>query len=195
MLNRETYWQCALVIPKGGFEALRQAGMNRLRQTIASAAPHVADRLTELKTWEDVRLLTVQVDRLKRWWKPGLLCIGDSAHAMSPIGGVGINLAIQDAVAAANLLWSPLKTGTLTTADLARVEARRRWPTALTQRIQLLIQDRILRRLLQSQRPITALPLPLRCLRRWPLLRRLPAYAIGIGARPEHIRSPEANLK
>jgi len=190
MLNRDTYWQCGLVIPKGGFQEFRHGPIELLHQAILKVAPHVADRISELKSWDEVRLLTVQVDRLKRWWKPGLLCIGDSAHAMSPIGGVGINLAIQDAVAAANLLWSPLKMDRLKNTDLARVEQRRRWPVTVTQGAQLFAQNRIISRLLKRNQPITKLPLLLKLLQNWPFLRRLPAYAIGIGARPEHIHSP-----
>ena len=190
MLDRGDYWQCALLIPKGSWDAVRQRGLEAFRDTVATVAPFLRDRVGELRSWEDVKLLTVVVDRLRRWYRPGLLCIGDAAHAMSPIGGVGINLAIQDAVAAANLLASPLRSGTVTVADLRRVQGRRAWPTRLTQRLQVLVQDRVIRRVLGSRRPVT-LPWPLRLLRRFQVLRRLPARLIGIGVRPEHVRTPD----
>src|SRR5581483_6987690 len=147
-------------------------------------------RVGELRDWNDIKLLTVVVDRLRRWYRPGLLCIGDSAHAMSPVGGVGINLAIQDAVAAANLLAGPLRQGRVTTEDLRQVQRRREWPTRITQRAQVLIQDRIIRRVLGSRGPLP-LPWPLRLLRRFPVLRRIPARLVGLGFRPEHVKSPD----
>ena len=142
--------------------------------------------------WDAIKLLTVKVDRLRRWYRPGLLCIGDAAHAMSPVGGVGINLAIQDAVAAANLLSVPLRAGPVTTGDLRRVQRRRWFPTHVTQRLQVLVQNRVVTRVLeQSERRLTP-PMMLRLMARFPLLRRLPARVIGLGVRPEHIQSPDA---
>jgi 2-polyprenyl-6-methoxyphenol hydroxylase-like FAD-dependent oxidoreductase len=190
MIDRGDYWQCGFVIPKGAFEDIRQRGLEAFRAALAGLAPFVADRVGALRDWDDVKLLTVVVDRLLRWYRPGLLCIGDAAHAMSPVGGVGINLAIQDAVAAANALAGPLGRGRFTGADLRAVQRRREWPTRLTQRIQVFIQDRVISRVLASRRQMS-LPLPLRLLRRFPVLRRIPAYLIGIGIRPEHARSPD----
>jgi 2-polyprenyl-6-methoxyphenol hydroxylase-like FAD-dependent oxidoreductase len=187
MLDRGDYWQCAYVIAKGGIEATRQAGLETFRANIVQIAPFLSDRVQELTDWNDVKLLTVAVDRLRKWSRPGLLCIGDSAHAMSPIGGVGINLAIQDAVAAANLLTAPLRSGRVTSGDLTRVQRRREFPTCVTQDIQVTIQNRILNRVLASSKPLS-LPWPLRLLRAFPILRRIPARLIGIGVRPEHVK-------
>jgi 2-polyprenyl-6-methoxyphenol hydroxylase-like FAD-dependent oxidoreductase len=189
MINRGDYWQCGFVIPKGASEQIRARGLEAFRATITEIAPFVGDRVGELRDWEDVKLLTVVVDRLRRWYRPGLLCIGDAAHAMSPVGGVGINLAIQDAVAAANLLAVPLGKGRVTTHHLRRVQRRREFPTRLTQRLQVVVQDRVISRVLASRQQLS-LPLPLRLLRIFPVLRRLPAHLIGIGIRPEHVRSP-----
>jgi 2-polyprenyl-6-methoxyphenol hydroxylase-like FAD-dependent oxidoreductase len=190
MLDRADYWQCAFVIRKGGYDELRQRGIESFRAEIARLAPFVRDRVEELQNWEDIKLLTVAVDRLHRWYRPGLLCIGDAAHAMSPIGGVGINLAVQDAVAAANILVSPLRSGAVIgTEPLARVQRRRELPTRLTQRMQLLIQDRVITRVLGSAAPLSV-PLLVRLLQRWPILRRIPARLIGMGFRPEHVRTP-----
>ena len=192
-LDHGDYWQCAYVIPKGGFAALQARGLQALRDDIAAIAPFTRDRLGELRDWDDVKLLTVTVDRLERWYRPGLLCIGDAAHAMSPLGGVGINLAIQDAVATANLLAAPLRTGTLAVHDLRAVERRRMLAIKLTQGVQVFAQNRILSRLLSAQQRATPgpLPLPFRLLQRFPHLRRFPALAIGVGFRPEHVRTPE----
>jgi 2-polyprenyl-6-methoxyphenol hydroxylase-like FAD-dependent oxidoreductase len=161
--------------------------LEAFRAEVAAVAPLLADRVRELKTWDDIKLLTVKVDRLARWWRPGLLCIGDAAHAMSPVGGVGINLAIQDAVAAANLLAGPLRRGTVTGADLARVERRRWLPTVVTQRLQVLIQNRVIGRVLARPEPF-AVPRLVRLMQRFPVLQRLPARLIGVGIRPEHLR-------
>ncbi|MCJ0764115.1 FAD-dependent oxidoreductase [Variovorax terrae] len=200
MLNRRSYWQCAYVIPKGGMEALRARGLAAFRDELAAIAPLLSARLgAALAHWDDVKLLSVSVDRLERWWRPGLLCIGDAAHAMSPIGGIGINLAIQDAVAAANLLAAPLADAACTadalTPLLARVQQRRLWPTRLTQAVQVAIQDRVLAPVLAAGqaagRPPLAVPWPLRLLNRFPRLRTLPAWAVGVGVRPEHVRSPQ----
>ena len=193
MLNRGDYWQCAFVIPKGAFADLRERGLETFREDIASVVPFLRDRVDELHTWDDVKLLTVIVDRLQRWYAPGLLCIGDAAHAMSPIGGVGINLAVQDAVAAANLLYQPLRDGAVSAKDLAAVERRRLLPTRLTQAAQVAIQRNVLAPVVGGRRgERIALPLPLRLLRRYANLRRIPARLVGIGVRPEHVRTPNA---
>lgn len=189
MINRADYWQCAYVIPKGGFDAIRAAGLAGFQSDIAQIAPFVSDRVAELKTWDDVKLLSVAVDRLRQWYRPGLLCIGDAAHAMSPIGGVGINLAIQDAVAAANLLAAPLRSRTVSIRDLRKVQERRMFPTRATQRLQVFVQDRVVTPALKSKTKIANLPLPLKLLRRWPLLRRIPARIVGVGFRPEHVKT------
>jgi 2-polyprenyl-6-methoxyphenol hydroxylase-like FAD-dependent oxidoreductase len=190
MLNRGDYWQCAFVIPKGGFEALRAQGIETFRKEIVALNPALSGRVGEIASWDDVKLLTVCVDRLKRWYRQGLLCIGDAAHAMSPIGGVGINLAVQDAIAAANILWEPLRAGCVTEDVLAKVQARRRLPVEITQAFQLFVQKRIIRNVLG----MTAQPRPpfiFTLLNRFPILRRIPARLIGMGFRPEHVRSPE----
>jgi 2-polyprenyl-6-methoxyphenol hydroxylase-like FAD-dependent oxidoreductase len=189
MLNREDYWQCAFVIAKGGFEAIRRGGLPAFRQEIGRLAPYLRDRDAELRDWDDVKLLSVTVDRLRQWHRAGLLCIGDAAHAMSPIGGVGINLAIQDAVAAANILAEPLRRGPVSEGDLRRVQRRREFPTRATQRLQVFVQDRVISRVLARRGQIRA-PLLLRLVSRWRFLRRLPARIIGIGFRPEHVKIP-----
>jgi 2-polyprenyl-6-methoxyphenol hydroxylase-like FAD-dependent oxidoreductase len=189
MINRNEYWQCGFVIAKGGYDQIRARGLDHFRDEVAAIAPVLRDRVDELKSWDDIKLLTVVVDRLKAWSRPGLLCIGDAAHAMSPIGGVGINLAIQDAVAAANLLAAPLRDGDVSADDLDKVRRRRLMPTRLTQRLQVLIQDRILGRVLGAPGPLSV-PWQLRLLKRFPFLRRIPARIIGVGFRPEHVRTP-----
>jgi 2-polyprenyl-6-methoxyphenol hydroxylase-like FAD-dependent oxidoreductase len=189
MLNRGDYWQCGFVIAKGSRDEVRTQGLGMFRESVARLAPFAADRVHELEDWEAIKLLTVQVDRLHRWYKPGLLCIGDAAHAMSPVGGVGINLAIQDAMATANLLARPLRDGRVTEQHLAKVQARRAWPTEMTQRVQLIVQNRVIRRVLDSKVPL-APPSPLRLLARFPMLRRIPARMIGLGVRPEHVETP-----
>jgi 2-polyprenyl-6-methoxyphenol hydroxylase-like FAD-dependent oxidoreductase len=187
MLNRGDYWQCGFVIPKGALETIRARGLEAFRATLAEIAPYIADRVGELRSWDEIKLLTVVVDRLRRWYRPGLLCLGDAAHAMSPVGGVGINLAIQDAVAAANRLAGPLREGRVTPRDLQAVQRRREFPTRVTQGIQVLIQNGVIRRVLAGRKPL-GLPLPLRLFRWFPLLRRIPARLIGMGIRPEHVR-------
>ena len=189
MLNRGDYWQCGFVIAKGSLAEVRAQGLALFRERIAKLAPFAADRVHELQEWEPIKLLTVQVDRLRQWYKPGLLCIGDAAHAMSPVGGVGINLAIQDAVATANLLWQPLRDGGVTEADLAKVQGRRAWPTEATQRIQLIVQNRVISRVLGRKSPLTP-PFAIRLLTRFPYLPRIPARMIGLGVRPEHVQTP-----
>jgi 2-polyprenyl-6-methoxyphenol hydroxylase-like FAD-dependent oxidoreductase len=185
MINRGGYWQCAYVIPKGGYEAVRAAGIERFRHALVQAAPLLAGRTGGLASWEDVKVLTVTVDRLRQWYRPGLLCIGDAAHAMSPIGGVGINLAIQDAVAAARILAPALRRGVPDPARLRRVERRRAWPTWATQTLQVLAQQRIIGPVLAGGG--SNLPWPLKLLQRYPLLRRIPARLLGMGIRPEHV--------
>jgi 2-polyprenyl-6-methoxyphenol hydroxylase-like FAD-dependent oxidoreductase len=190
MLNRGDYWQCAYVIPKGSIDEVHRRGLERFRTDIATAVPFVAGRLDELADWEQVKLLTVAVDRLKRWYRSGLLCIGDAAHAMSPIGGVGINLAVQDAVAAANILCEPLNTGAVRDDVLQKVQHRREFPTRVTQRIQLILQNNVIGRALVSHGELKP-PLLFRLLRDFPLLRRFPARVLGLGVRPEHVGTPE----
>ncbi|WP_205964667.1 FAD-dependent oxidoreductase [Ramlibacter agri] len=188
-LNRDEYWQCAFVIPKGSLEQMQQEGIAAFRVRVARIADFLADDVDALRSWDDVKLLSVQISHLRRWWREGLLCIGDSAHAMSPVGGVGINLAIQDAVAAANLLAQPLREGRLRTQDLEAVQRRREWPARVTQRAQVAIQNEVLSPVLTSSTAPGDLPLPLKLLQRLPLLRRLPARLVGIGVRPERVRS------
>ena len=190
MIDRGDYWQCAFVIPKGAAEKVKAQGLDALRASIVELAPQLHDRVHELKTWDDVKLLTVRVDRLRQWHRPGLLCIGDAAHAMSPVGGVGINLAVQDAVAAANRLASPLHAGAVADDALADVQRRRWFPTWATQRLQVFIQNNILSRVLAS-RDVPSPPWPVRLVSRYPLLQRIPARLVGVGLRPEHVRTPE----
>jgi 2-polyprenyl-6-methoxyphenol hydroxylase-like FAD-dependent oxidoreductase len=192
MLDRGDYWQCAYVISKGGIEKMQAEGLDAFRKRVIDMSPFLVDRIGELKSWDDVRLLSVSVDRLQRWWRPGLICIGDAAHAMSPIGGVGINMAVQDAVAAANRLAAPLKSGTLTIEDLQAIQERRTLPVRFTQWFQLTIQKRIISRVLameSQQRPKP--PLIFKLFNVFPVLRRIPARLLGIGIRPEHVHTPE----
>ena len=191
MLNRTDYWQCAYVIPKGGIDQVKAKGLPAFRESVAFMSPFLRDRLDEIKSWDDVKLLTVAVDRLPRWHKPGLLCIGDAAHAMSPIGGVGVNLAIQDAVAAANILYGPLKAGKVSEADLAAVQKRRTMPMRLIQWIQVKIQNNLLSRVLASRERPTP-PFAVKLLDWFPVLRRFPARLVGLGVRPEHVHTLEA---
>jgi 2-polyprenyl-6-methoxyphenol hydroxylase-like FAD-dependent oxidoreductase len=193
MLDRGDYWQCAFVIRKDGFAALRAKGLDAFREDIVQIAPFLRDRVSELRDWDDVKLLTVAVDRLEKWWRPGLLCIGDCAHAMSPVGGVGINLAIQDAVAAANILAEPLRAGAVREDHLQAVERRRTLPTRLTQGLQVIVQERVIDRVLDTDKPINA-PWPLRLFNALPFLARIPARIVGMGFRPEHVRTPPGAL-
>ncbi|MGB6949657.1 MAG: FAD-dependent oxidoreductase [Methyloceanibacter sp.] len=190
MLDRGDYWQCAFVIPKGGYEELRRRGLEAFRDEIAKLNPALANRMQEIASWDDVKLLTVRVDRLKRWYAPGVLCIGDAAHAMSPVGGVGINLAVQDAVAAANILARPLRQGAVSVALLRQVQERRQLPARLTQALQVFIQKRVISAVL-SLRTRPRAPLVAKLLNRLPWLRRIPARVVGMGFRPEHVESPE----
>ena len=190
MLNRGDYWQCAYVIPKGGIEAVQREGLPAFRERVLALSPFLSDRVGELKSFDDIKLLTVAIDRLRQWHRPGLLCIGDAAHAMSPVGGVGVNLAVQDAVAAANILAEPLRTGTVSTKHLAAVHARRSFPMKVIQRMQVIVQNNLLSPALKSnERPKP--PFVMRLIKWIPALRRIPARVLGLGVRPEHIRTPE----
>ncbi len=190
MLNRGDYWQCAYVIPKGGIDAVKREGLDALRGRIVSLEPFLRDRVAELKSFEDVKLLTVKIDRLRRWYRPGLLCIGDAAHAMSPVGGVGVNLAVQDAVAAANILVAPLRSGAVTVQALAAVQRRRALPMRLIQRMQVMVQNDLLSPALSGGETLRP-PFFMRLLQWFPPLRRIPAWLVGQGVRPEHIATAE----
>ena len=191
MLDRGDYWQCALVIPKGGYDDLRREGLAAFRTTVTTVVPFLENRVAELHAWSDVSLLTVTLDRLREWQRPGLLCSGDAAHAMSPIGGVGINLAIQDAVATANILAAPLAAGAPSLDDLKAVQRRRQFPTRVTQRAQVLIQDRVISRALRGGAPPGG-RINGRLVHYLPFLRRLPARMLGLGVRPEHVETRDA---
>ena len=186
MINRGTYWQCAYVIPKGGIDEVKAQGLQAFKVRLAKSLPIPADRADEIASWDDVKLLTVAVDRLEQWYKPGLLCIGDAAHAMSPVGGVGVNLAVQDAVAAANILAAPIREGRVEDHHLAAVQKRRLCPTRIVQSIQVAVQNNVIAPTLRASAPRKP-PLPARLLVRFPLLRRLPARLVGLGIRPEHV--------
>ena len=188
MIDRGDYWQCAFVIAKGAFDEMRKHNISELHDELARALPELRDRVGEIRSWDDAKLLTVAVDRLKQWYLPGLLCIGDAAHAMSPIGGIGINLAIQDAVAAANILADTLRKRRAGVGNLQRVQQRRERPTRTTQNVQLFIQKQIIARVLQATRKLSV-PFPLRLLRWFPYLRRFPARFVGLGVQPEHVRT------
>jgi 2-polyprenyl-6-methoxyphenol hydroxylase-like FAD-dependent oxidoreductase len=188
MLDRGEYWQCAYVISKGGFERVKGEGIEAFRSRVCALSPFLADRMTELTSFDDVKLLTVMVDLLRQWWRPGLLLIGDAAHAMSPVGGVGINIAVQDAVAAANRLASPLRAGRTRPEDLQAVQHRRIWPARMTQRVQLMMQNRLIGPALQGvSKPKP--PLVFELLNAVPALQRIPARLLALGFRPEHVRT------
>ena len=190
LLDRGDYWQCGFVIPKGGFDEIKARGLPQFQSDIVSFAGFLRDRVAELDDWSKIKLLTVQINRLRDWCREGLLCIGDSAHAMSPAGGVGINLAIQDAVATTNLLAKKLRSGPVSVDDLRKVQARREWPTRLIQGLQVFIHRRVVTGRTSGDK--RSLPLALRLLKWFPILRQLPARFIGLGPRPEHFRSPNA---
>ncbi len=187
-IDRGDYWQCAYVIKKGSFTEIQRKGLPALHDDLRRLAPFLGGRVNELADWDDIKLLTVAADRLNQWYKPGVLCIGDAAHAMSPIGGVGVNLAIQDAVAAANILATPLRRGTVALDDLRKVQKRRDWPTRMTQRVQAFVQNRVIGRVLVSRERPPA-PLLLKLVNAWPPLQRIPGRMAGIGFRAEHIES------
>ena len=190
MLNRGDYWQCAYVIPKGGIDGIKAEGLDAFRKRVLFMSPFLTDRVEELKTFDDIKLLSVAVDRLRQWWRPGLICIGDAAHAMSPIGGVGVNLAVQDAVAAANRLAAPLKAGTAGDDDLRAIQARRTFPVRFTQALQLIMQKRIISPALAStQRPKP--PFLFKLVGALPLLQRIPGRLLAVGVRPEHVHTPD----
>ena len=191
MLDRGDYWQCAFVIPKGGIERVKADGIETFRKRVVMMSPFLADRVDELKSFDDIKLLSVTVDRLRQWWRPGLICIGDAAHAMSPIGGVGINLAIQDAVAAANRLAAPLEAGTVSDDDLGAVQARRMLPVRFTQWLQLTIQNQVVSRVLVGTRRPKP-PAVFKLFDIFPVLRRIPARLLALGIRPEHVHTPDA---
>jgi len=190
LLDRSTYWQCGYVIDKDGYDKLKEEGLSKFREDLAETSPFLKDRLLELKDWTDIQLLSVKIDHLHTWYREGLICIGDAAHAMSPVGGVGINLAIQDAVAAANFLWQPLRDeADVPLTVLARLQIRRTFPTRVIQALQIRIQQGIKSRRKDVEK--ASVPLFMRWAERYPLLRRIPARLVGMGVRPEHVHSPE----
>jgi 2-polyprenyl-6-methoxyphenol hydroxylase-like FAD-dependent oxidoreductase len=192
LIDRGDYWQCAYVFAKGTAAALRDKGIESFRAGVAAAAPFLAGAVDALKGWDEVKLLTVELDRLTCWHRPGLLIIGDAAHAMSPIGGVGINLAVQDAVASANALAGPMAKGQDVDGLLDKVQRRRMLPTRIIQGLQRTAQTRLIDRVVLRNMPIARPPRIVRLMQRFPMLQAIPAYLIGIGFRAEHVRSPEA---
>jgi 2-polyprenyl-6-methoxyphenol hydroxylase-like FAD-dependent oxidoreductase len=193
LTDRGDYWQCGVPAPKAAVAEMQAKGIEDFRATVVELAPFLKNRVAELRDWNDLKLLTVKVDRMRQWHRPGFVCIGDAAHAMSPVGGVGINLAIQDAVAAANILAKPLREGAVSPRDLAKIQRRRAFPTRLTQRVQALIQKRIAGHGLGNPGP-TRLPWLLRLLERTTLPCRLRNRVIPVGIRPEHVRTPDVWL-
>jgi 2-polyprenyl-6-methoxyphenol hydroxylase-like FAD-dependent oxidoreductase len=194
MVNRGDYWQCGYVVRKGSFDDVKAAGLEAFRATVAAISPLPPERMDEVRSWDDVHLLSVRIDRLKRWWRPGLLCIGDAAHAMSPFGGFGVNLAIQDAVAAANVLAAPLRDGTLTDKHLAAVQARRSFPTKATQKLQLMMQRDGSKGKGEASDRRKGPRAFMRHIARWPVLAHLTGRLVGLGFRSEHVRSPAAGI-
>jgi 2-polyprenyl-6-methoxyphenol hydroxylase-like FAD-dependent oxidoreductase len=194
-IDRGDYWQCAYVVPKGAADDIRAKGIAVFRTDVAQAAPELARVVATLEDWEQVKLLSVSLDRLDTWWRPGLLAIGDAAHAMSPVGGVGINLAVQDAVAAANILAGPLASGANVDPLLRKVQERRLFPTRVIQAGQKAVHNRVLTPLVLRRAVLDKVPLALRLFERFPILRRIPARLVGLGVRREHIRSPDAGLR
>ncbi len=193
LIDRDSYWQCGYVIPKGAFDDIRSRGLTAFQRDIASAAPFLADRVRELDSWDEVSLLTVQIDMLERWHRDGLICIGDAAHAMSPVGGVGINLAIQDAVATANMVHRELAGGPVREETLAAVQRRRTFPTRVIQNIQVFVQNRVITSVLRgTSGRDPSVPFALKLFSAIPLLQRIPAWLVGVGVRPEHVGTPEA---
>ena len=190
--DRGDYWQCAYVIPKGGYEAVKARGLPALLDDIVGMAPVLKSGIADVKGWDDMKLLTVAINRLDKWAQPGLLCIGDAAHAMSPMGGVGVNLAVQDAVAAANLLAAALQRGAPSESELDAVQARREFPVKMTQRMQVVMQDNIVAMALRQGTKTLKAPLPLRIITAIPWLQGITARFVGIGVRPEHVHSPVA---
>src|SRR3974390_414818 len=186
MLNRNDYWQCAYVIPKDTADEVKQGGLDKFRNNVTGISPFLGDRLEEIDSWNKIKLLPVMGARLRHWYRPGLICIGEAAHAMSPIGGVGINLAVQDAVAAANILAEPLRPGTVTIETLNKVQKRREFPTRVTQSLQIIIQKNIISPPLAHKGKRPRAPLFIKILR-WPLLRRIPGRLLALGLPPEHI--------
>jgi 2-polyprenyl-6-methoxyphenol hydroxylase-like FAD-dependent oxidoreductase len=194
LLNRSDYWQTAFLVPKGGDVALRAQPIDALRESVAQLAPFLADRRDAIESWDKVSTLSVQIDRLQRWHRPGLLLIGDAAHAMSPIGGVGINLAIQDAVAAANALAGPLRAGgAIDEALLASIQRRREWPVKVVQRVQITMPKRLISRALEQAGAPPRIPAWLRFLLRFRAVRHIPARLFGYGLRQEHVHTPAAS--
>ena len=194
-IDRGDYWQCAYVVPKGAADEIKDKGLAAFRDDVARAAPELASVVDTLQDWDQVKLLSVSLDRLTRWWRPGLLAIGDAAHAMSPVGGVGINLAIQDAVAAANILAAPLARGENVDPLLHKVQDRRMLPTRVVQGAQKAVHDRVLTPLVLRKAVLDKVPFVLRLFDRFPVLRRIPARLVGLGIRREHIRSPDAGIR
>ena len=195
MIDREDYWQCGYVVRKGSFDDVKAAGLDAFRAAVASISPLPPERMDEVRSWDDVHVLSIRIDRLKNWWRPGLLCIGDAAHAMSPIGGFGVNLAIQDAVAAANILAAPLRDGRLADKHLAAVEARRSFPTKATQKVQLMMQRARSRREATDNGQQNGPPSFMRRIARWPILAHLAGRLVGLGFRTEHVQERAPNVR
>lgn len=190
LIDRGDYWQCGYVIPKGDFDQVKSRGLRQFQNDLLAMADFLRDRVSELDDWDEIKLLTVQINRLRNWCRKGLLCIGDAAHAMSPAGGVGINLAIQDAVATANLLAKKLRCSPVSVADLRKVQQRREWPAVVIQYMQVLVHKYVVTG--RQTREGENLPLLPRLLKNFAILRRIPARLVGIGPRPEHVQSPNA---